>query len=67
MYSSRNERFGDGYENERLPPRFDDRLTVEIQHAAENERPQVVIRDVTTDNAWLTTAVDNVRSLPECR
>ena len=67
MHSSRNERYSDGYENEQLPPRFDDRLTVEIQHGDATERPQVVIRDVTADNAWITTAVDNVNSLPECR
>lgn len=67
MHSPKNERFSDAYENERLPPRFDDRLTVEIQHGDANERPHVVIRDVTQDNAWLTAAVDNVCSLPECR
>lgn len=67
MHSTRNDRFSDGYENERLPPRFDDRLTVEIQHGDSDERPLVVIRDVTQDNAWITTSVENVSSLPECR
>ena len=67
MHSSRNERFSEAYENERLPPRFDDRLTVEIEHGDTGKRPQVVIRDVTQDNAWIHTAVDHVCSLPECR
>lgn len=65
MHSSRNERFSDAYENERLPPRFDERLTVEIEHGGENERPNVVIRDLNDDNAWITTAIEHVHSLPE--
>lgn len=49
-----------------LPERFDSQLTLEIEDEADGE-PLATIRDEDDADAWLTTTVDSVVSLPELR
>lgn len=49
-----------------LPDRFDSQLTLEIDEEPDGE-PQATIKDEDQVDAWITTTVDSVVSLPELR
>ncbi|WP_157971586.1 hypothetical protein [Halorussus litoreus] len=53
-----------GRQNERLPERFDDKVTLEIDDDADG-RPTVLMQDDSAADAWISADISALVSLPE--
>ncbi|WP_168216268.1 hypothetical protein [Halorussus halobius] len=53
-----------GRQDERLPERFDERVTLEIDDDAEG-RPTVRLQDESATDAWIAADIRALVSLPE--
>lgn len=53
-----------GKHNERLPERFDDQVTLEIEERSDG-RPTVRMQDSSAKDAWISADIDALVSLPE--
>ncbi len=56
-----------GTQEEDLPRRFDDDVILEIEDGTDRERPLVRISDTREEAAWVSSSIDSVVSLSECR
>ena len=53
-----------GRHNERLPERFDDQVTLEIEERDEG-RPTIRMQDSSAKEAWISADIEALVSLPE--
>jgi len=56
-----------GTQEEDLPRRFDDDIILEIEDGTDRDRPLVRISDTREETAWVSSSIDSVVSLSECR